>query len=220
MPQIWRGRKSTCASKKPPSFQSISSDKKIAIPCLGWHFCGMNFPVDGKKATQAAARLIEKSGGPIDYLRLVKLAYLADREAIQTRGIPIIGGHYFSMRKGPTISEVMNFVQQRNAPEWKSTISPRHGNEIRLERTPKSDALSESELKILDETVLRHLNRTTDELVEWCHKNCSEYEHTSAYERKPIHVESLLKAAKKSPRQIQKIVREAASLERLEELLA
>ena len=46
----------------------------------------MNFPVNGEKAVQAAARLIEQSGHPIDYLRLCKLAYLADRRSILVRG--------------------------------------------------------------------------------------------------------------------------------------
>lgn len=180
----------------------------------------MNFPVNGEKATQAAARLIEQSGGPIDYLRLVKLAYLADRESLKERGMPIIGGHYFSMRKGPVISEVMNFVNQRNAPNWKRSISARHGNEVRLENHADTEELSQSEIDILDATVANHRHRTTDELVDWCHKNCPEYEDVGAQQRKPITVESILKAVGKSHKKVASIVREAESLERLEAILS
>jgi hypothetical protein len=187
---------------------------------LQWHIQSVNFPIQGKKATQATARLIEKSGGPVDYLRLSKLVYLADRESISKRGIPIVGGHYFSMNKGPTIGEVMDFVGKRNAPGWKSVISPRFGNEIRLQGKPEFGALSEAELEILDETVQSHLSRTTDELVAWCHKNCPEYEEVPPRSRKTIAVESILKAVGNSERKIRNLVREAESLAKLDELLA
>ena len=180
----------------------------------------MNFSNNAKKSTQAVARIIETSGGPIDYLRISKLIYLADKESIVKRGVPIVGGSYFSMRKGPVIGEVMDFVQRRNAPEWKETISPRFGNEVRLQGQPKSDSLSESELEILDSVVKFHLERTTDELVEWCHKNCPEYEMVQPTRRKPIAVESILKGVNKSQKQIQKFVQEAESLAKLDSMLS
>lgn len=180
----------------------------------------MNYPNDAQKSTQAVARLIEQSGGPIDYLRISKLIYLADRESIITRGIPIVGGHYFSMRKGPVISEVMDFVNSRGTPEWKQTISPRHGHEVRLQTRPVYGALSLSEIEILDSTVEKHSKITTEELVEWCHQNCPEYQKVSGNSRKPIIVESILKAAGKNSRKIQKTIREAKDVEELDKLLA
>jgi hypothetical protein len=179
----------------------------------------VNFRNQAKKSTQAVARLIEKSGGPIDYLRLVKLIYLADRESIISRGVPIVGGRYHSMKKGPTISEIMDFVGTRGAPDWKKTISPRFGNELRLLSVPDYGAISKSEMEILDRTVAEHLNKTTEELVEWCHKNCPEYEDVSSGQRKPIAVESILKGARKSAKQIQKLVQEAKEVEEMDELL-
>jgi hypothetical protein len=180
----------------------------------------VNFPNHAKKSTQAVARLIEKSGGPIDYLRISKLIYLADRQSILERGIPIVGGRYFSMRKGPTISEVMNFVNRRSAPQWKETISPRFGNEVRLiSKAPEYGSLSESEFEILDKTVVAHSRRTTDELVDWCHKNCPEYEDVPPSQRKPIEVESILKGANRSANKIQKVIQEAKELEELDALL-
>lgn len=156
----------------------------------------------------------------MDYLRIVKLIYLADRKSIVRRGVPIVGGKYFAMRKGPAISEIMNFVGQRNAPGWAESISPRHGSEIRLQSEPVFTALSQSELDILDETVEEHRYRTTEELVTWCHEHCPEYEEVPANARKPIQVESILHAEHKSERQIQRIVHEAESIEKLDGMLA
>jgi uncharacterized phage-associated protein len=179
----------------------------------------MNLPNNSKKSTQVVARLIEASGGPIDYLRIAKLVYLADRESIFARGVPIVGGHYYSMRKGPTIGEVMTFVNTGKAPNWKETILPRVGNKVGLKRKPQYGALSKSEMDIIDSVVKYHSTRSTDELVEWCHVNCPEFVQVEQG-RKPIEVEEILKSFKKSPKQIQKFVQEAEQIEELDEILA
>lgn len=179
----------------------------------------MNFPNDAKKATQAVARLIHASGQAIDYLRISKLIYLADRESICSREIPIVGGHYYSMRLGPTIGEVMTFVNTRKAPDWKDTIKPRIGNKVGLLHAPRFDALSDSELAILDSVVEFHSRRTTEELVDWCHAHCPEFEQVSQG-RRPIEVETILKSFKKSGKEIQKIIQKAKQIEELDDLLA
>jgi len=189
-------------------------------PVLRFFTEKMNFPANGKKATDAVARIVRQSGGAVDYLRVVKLIYLADRKSILKRGIPIVGGHCFSMRKGPVNGDVMDFVNQRNAPGWKKIISPRKGNALSVISNPDYDSLSESELQMLDEVVLEHSTRTTDELVEWCHRNCEEYEQVGASERKPISVESILQAEGKTKARIARVVNEAESLAKLDQLLA
>lgn len=165
------------------------------------------------------ARIIQKSGGEVDYLRAMKLIYLADRESIVKRGIPIIGGRYYSMPKGPTIGNVMNFVTQRNAPRWKELIAARVGNQISLVSNPKCEFLSESEIQILDEVVKEHRNRTTEELVKWCHAHCPEYKHVKVG-RQTISVEEILKAEGKSPQRIECVVREGLDLAELDSLLS
>src|SRR5258708_4297025 len=137
----------------------------------------MNFPVNPTKATEAVARLLEKEGGKADFLRIVKLVYLADRDSIIRRGIPIVGGRYFSMRCGPSIGEVMNFANlERHAPEWEKYISPRQGHILALKQAPGYDNLSQSEIDILDGVVEEHAARSTWALVKWCHVYCREYE--------------------------------------------
>lgn len=180
----------------------------------------MDFPANGKKATDAVARIIRQSGHGVDYLRIVKLIYLADRKSLSKRGIPIVGGHCFSMRKGPVNGDVMNFVNQRNAPGWKKVISPRKGNTLSVISEPDYDSLSESELQMLDEVVGEHSAKTTEELVEWCHENCEEYEKVGVTERKPISVEAILQAEGKTKARIACVVREGSSLAKLDQLLA
>ena len=156
------------------------------------------------------ARLIQQSGGPIDYLRMIKLVYLADRESIKKIGLPIVGGTYYSMNKGPAVSEVMDFVRDRTAPGWKHSISFRLGNEIRLAtESPDSDWLSPFEIEVLDSVVGEHRGRTTLELVDWCHKNCAEYREVATGRRVPIPVEDILRALGKKTAAIKNALREA-----------
>src|SRR4051812_9596906 len=54
----------------------------------------MRISFNEQKATQAAARLLELRGGRISYLKLIKLLYLADREALLQWGRPITTDSY------------------------------------------------------------------------------------------------------------------------------
>ena len=180
----------------------------------------MNFPPNVRKAAQAVARILEKSGGSADYLRVMKLLYLADRESIVRRGIPISGGKYYSMRKGPVIGDAMNLVNHRNSDDWKGMIAPRVGHNLSLQSPPSFDELSEAEVDVLDEIVDRHLTRSTEELVKWCHDHCGEYTSVHLWTRKPISVESILRAEKKTQDQIDRVVSEAQSISKLDAMLA
>lgn len=180
----------------------------------------MNFPINDTKATEAVARLLEKSGGKADYLRIVKLVYLADRDSIIRRGVPIVGGTYFSMRCGPAVSEVMNFANlERHAPQWETYISARQGNTLVLKKAPGYENLSQSELDILDGVVEEHASRETWALVKWCHVYCREYERVF-WGRKGIQVESILRAGGKTADKIHQVVSEAADRAELNALLA
>ena len=54
-------------------------------------------------------------------MRFIKLMYLSDRKAMELYGFPISGDHYFSMNKGPVLSQTeppreswrLNFLRKR-----------------------------------------------------------------------------------------------------------
>jgi uncharacterized phage-associated protein len=58
-----------------------------------------------QKATQAAARFLKLANGKMNYLKLIKLLYLLDRESLNRRGRPVTGDQYYSMKLGPVLSE-------------------------------------------------------------------------------------------------------------------
>ena len=52
------------------------------------------------KATQMAARFLHHSNGRMEYLKLIKLLYLADKKMLQRCGEPIVYDTWYSMAKG------------------------------------------------------------------------------------------------------------------------
>jgi uncharacterized phage-associated protein len=107
------------------------------------------------KATQAAVRLLTKRGGRMSYMNLIKLLYLADREALDRWGRPITTDKYVSMDKGPVLSHVLDRINEGPAPNdpsfWAEHI--KHAEEycVSLLKHPGDGKLSEAEDKVLDE---------------------------------------------------------------------
>src|SRR4051812_27718977 len=88
------------------------------------------------KTTQAAALLLKWAGGRMNYMKLIKLLYLADRTALLRWGRPITFARPISMRHGPVLSEVLDLINEGQlAPEtsaWRDTISAPAQYEVSL----------------------------------------------------------------------------------------
>jgi len=182
----------------------------------------MNFRFDPTKATQVAGEFLRLAGGSLDVLKLVKLTYLLDRVSLIRRGLPVLGGDYYSMRNGPVISEVLDLINSgwlRGAQtDWAEFISARMGNQVELRRPCETGRLAESELLLLSEVFTQHMNRSGRALADWCHEHCAEW-HPLTQGRHEISVESMLEAGGKSEASIARVVREEAETRCLAELL-
>lgn len=105
-------------------------------------------------ATQAAARLLQRSGGALPYLKLLKLLYLADRKALLELGRPITFDRYVCMKHGPVLSRTYDLIVGEEAPEersyWRAHISGPADYTVRLLGEPPRDALSAAQEQVLD----------------------------------------------------------------------
>ena len=104
----------------------------------------MKFVFDEEKATQAAALLLERAGGELNYMKLLKLLYLADRQAFIESGYPITGARMVSMDCGPVLSEVYNLIttQSESQSFWQVAITPQTNYTVRLQCQRGQDRLS------------------------------------------------------------------------------
>ena len=76
----------------------------------------MPFRFEESKAAQIVAQLLQHAGGSDDYLRVVKLFYIADRRCIQKAAYPIAGGPIVAMEHGPVASGVFDMVKTASKP--------------------------------------------------------------------------------------------------------
>ena len=101
------------------------------------------------KATQAAARLLTLRGGIMSYVKLIKLLYLADREALIRWGRPITTDRYVSLDNGPVVSRIYDLIRDEPPPNsfpiWRKFISDPENYEVRLLGDPGSGELSRPE---------------------------------------------------------------------------
>jgi len=133
------------------------------------------------RATQAAARLLRLRGGTMSYLKLMKLLYFADRQALRELGRPVSYDMFVSMPQGPVLSRTLDLMTSEPEPGadkrtyWHTLISEPRKWEVSLLRDDvPNDQLSPAEEAILDSVFERygHLSRwelrdLSHSLPEW-----------------------------------------------------
>lgn len=113
------------------------------------------------------------------YIKLIKLLYLVDREALRVLGRHVSGDRHVSMDNGPVLSGTYQLIsEQPRSPDssfWHQHISAPHGDyEISNRADPGDGDLSEAEVEIIESVFKQYgrLNRwklvdLTHELPEW-----------------------------------------------------
>lgn len=64
-----------------------------------------------ERVTQMAAYLLLKGGGRMPYIKLLKLLYIAERNAMAKWGESISGDRFVSMPHGPVLSQTYDLIQ-------------------------------------------------------------------------------------------------------------
>ena len=170
------------------------------------------------KATQAAAHLLRNRGGRMKYLKLIKLLYLADREALARWGRPITTDNYVSMDNGPVLSQVLKRIDDGAAPGeptfWTSHIVPCGDWDVMLTADPSDGQLSRAEDRLLDEIFREYGHRNRWDLVKLVH-TFPEWQDPNG-SAKPITYRDILTALKKSDEEITAFECEIAELSQIE----
>ncbi|MBX9678954.1 MAG: SocA family protein [Gemmataceae bacterium] len=140
----------------------------------------MNFPLDVAKVIQAIGVLFREDGvQSMNYMRLLKLLYIADREAILETEQPIVGGPFIAMERGPVLEEVYDLIrgQHTDMPLWGDFLETKRYN-IELIQKPDVKKLSRYEIKKLQDVSRRYifqdewdLAKITHEFPEWIKNN-------------------------------------------------
>ena len=131
------------------------------------------------KATQAAAKLLLLEGGEMNYMKLLKLLYLADRRALVQWGRPITFDSYFSLDHGPVLSFTYNNISAEPGPGrdsyWHRHIGAPHDYKVALASEAPSDELSAAELEVLELTYRKFGHMDQWELRDYTHQHLPEW---------------------------------------------
>ena len=149
----------------------ISVTEHLSIACFRIDIDNMKPKFREDKITQAAALLLKLRGSSMSHLKLMKLLYLADREALIRWRRPISFDSFVSMPKGPVLSQTLNVIHGEADMEgpWNKAISSPKDHEVALICDPGLDMLSDAEECLIREIFETHGRKSRWELCELTH---------------------------------------------------
>ena len=134
------------------------------------------FRFDFGKAIQAVGVLLGyERARRMNYMRLLKLLYLADREYLLKTGRTITGDHAVAMKRGPVLRQVYDLIRglSSRAGDWGRLVRTER-YEVELVADPGRGELSKGEIQKLLDVSERYrdldewsLSDETHQLAEW-----------------------------------------------------
>lgn len=163
------------------------------------------------QAAQVAAAFILRAGRPVGALKLTKLMYLAEREAIQRFVYPIVCDDIYAMQRGMALSRTFDLMKRKPGTqtngEWARLIGApsRQGLGVRRGVTEDSlDGLSANDIDVIDNVWRTHGEKNNDELVHEVHHGLEEwtthwYDENRRSSAVPVPYESLFRLLRGLP---------------------
>jgi uncharacterized phage-associated protein len=174
---------------------------------------------DLDKAAQVVAYFALKSGGAINVLKLSKLVYLAEREAMRLYDEPMLYDQLCSMPDGPVASVTLNFMNGENADSrWSHFVGPRNGFVIPVANQDvgfkELDRLSRADLEILESLWGRFGDWDRYKLRDWTHlpANIPEWKDPQGSSIPIRHAEVFLRLEKDNPEELERDIQEVREL--------
>lgn len=137
---------------------------------------------NSRKAAQVVAFFAREQGGTINVLKLVKLIYLADREAMAQFDAPILYDRMVAMAHGPVNSATLDLINgmATDTDDWSEFVGQRRGHDVTLAHDVANsdlDELSRRDLRVLATIWAKFGHMGKYEIRDFTHKNCPEWEN-------------------------------------------
>lgn len=158
----------------------------------------ISFVFDEMKATQAACYLLTLNAGQMNYMKMIKLLYLADRKFITDWNNTITTDSYVSMDNGPVTSKIYDLIKASktdNGSYWASLIQTDEYNVVLKKEPAEYDRLSPMEMEVIEEINNKFSSYREWDVVDFCHKNLKEWQDPSG-STIPITIEDIIRVVK------------------------
>lgn len=178
------------------------------------------------KVAQMAAVFAENEGGAINVLKLAKLLYLSDREAMNLYGMPISFDNLASMPHGPVLSQALNMadgkVFGRGRVAWAHWIMRRIGNDVSIARKfsrAELTELSDADLEVIDSVWKKFGRMDQFQLRDYTHHHCPEWKNPGSSSR-PIAESDVFLALGRSQSEAASMAEAIAAERKLDKIFA
>ena len=165
-----------------------------------------------QKVAQMAAYFLQRRGGRMAYIKLMKLLYLADRESMDRYSAPMSHDSHVSMAQGPVLSVTLNLITgQIESPAWRSWVTSEAHFEVSLSRELNDlellDELSDADLEIMNHVWEQFGRMKRWELVDYTHEHLPEWVNPGRSST-PINPRAVFRALGNDEQQAELLARE------------
>lgn len=181
---------------------------------------------DIEKLVQIVGYLLKKNNGQMNYTKLIKLIYLADKESYDAINHSMTGDTYYALPQGPILSELLNLIKgksdEKNQSYWDARFTTDGYNLIALSSNIPSGLLSKFEKRTLDNIDREFHNKTFGDMIDFVHdsRNCPEWSDPGPHSRKVITESDILRALGRTKEEIGIIENENTAYEHEEKILS
>jgi len=172
-----------------------------------------------KKLYQTVNYILAKYKYRLNYTKLIKLLYIADRICLEKYNFAISGDKYCSMPQGLVLSNLYEFINRQNNIEFNSLFIKNGYDLISIpEKKYPFDELCEAELEILDEVDKKYHNFTWQELVDDVVHKFPEWDKRAQIQNTSIDLQKyvLLEKLGKTKKEIEEILKDEESSQQIE----
>jgi len=170
-----------------------------------------------EKLIQACNYLIKKNNSPLNYTKLIKMLYLADKESLHGSLQTITGDTYVSMDNGPVLSKLYDLIKGRHRDEkaqnlWNSRFILNDYDLVATTDQIPQNELSAFEMQILDQIHDRFKDYNVWKMIDYVHNNCPEWKNPEG-SALTIQPKEILESIGKSIEEIDWILSETQAFE-------
>ena len=151
-----------------------------------------------EKLIQVVAYILNKYNGRLNYTKLIKILYLADRKSFAETGYSITGDSYVSMKDGPVLSGLYSLIKNNYFDKtvqyyWNSKFQTEDYDLLKIVSFVSEGELSDFETTTLDQIDSQFHSSSYSQMIDYVHdsKNCPEWKHT--FSSIPLSEEEIMK---------------------------
>lgn len=185
----------------------------------------MNTKFEIKKITEIVKYMLSRNAGVMNYTKLIKLLYLADKESLRVNDVSVSGDAFYSMKNGPILSGVKDLIDNKysfvaDQDTWVKSFEKRGYDLILVDKEKSNyEELSDFEIELLDKIDNEFKDKDYGYMIEYTHDK-QKFPEVQWQEAEklgtsiPISIESVLKSLNKTDEEINGIIAEVDSLKK------